>query len=148
MYLVSALSSALTSYPTKTWLQCCEDASNTCKVFATPYKARSVMNWWHEFRKNDAFPHPRGLNGVFKRAKERLPPFLADNEDLLKKFVSYCTANLSDLSVDLAREYVIEQLSQWHIHLPLASAQSTGKRHYPVSMVYLTIHQSLPSGNG
>jgi len=49
MYLVSALTIALTSYPTKTWLQCCEDASNTCKVFATPYRARSVMNWWQEF---------------------------------------------------------------------------------------------------
>jgi hypothetical protein len=40
------------------------------------------MNWWQEFRKTDAFPHLRGLNGLFKRAKERRPPFLADNEDL------------------------------------------------------------------
>jgi hypothetical protein len=36
---------------------------------------------------------------------------LADNKDLLKKFVSYLTANLSDLSINLAREYVIETLT-------------------------------------
>jgi hypothetical protein len=59
---------------------------------------------------NNCFPHPRGIESSSKKSKERLPPFLRDNEDLHTKFVRHCTLNLADLSIDLAREFVIDTL--------------------------------------
>lgn len=48
--------------------------------------------------------------------------------------MSYCTANLSDLSVDLAREYVIEQLIP--MAYPLTSGFSAIDRKETLSRVY------------
>jgi hypothetical protein len=45
-----------------------------------------------------------------KRSKERIPPFLAENEDLHKQFVRHSTNNLNNLTIDLAKEYVTETL--------------------------------------
>ncbi len=59
---------------------------------------------------NDGFIHSRGAEGQSKKSREHLPPFLSDNEDLQKKFIRHCTSTLNELSIDGAREFVIEQL--------------------------------------
>jgi len=41
---------------------------------------------------------------------DRIPPFLRDNEDMQQKFIRHCTNNLSDLSIDVAKEYVTDVL--------------------------------------
>jgi len=110
IYLIAVLRNALKGYPNITWAKCCEEASQVCSAFTTSYCERTIRDWWQEFKINDCFAHPRGPNGHFKKSKERLPPFLADNEDLLKKIVSHCTHILNDLSIDNAKEYVVEKL--------------------------------------
>jgi hypothetical protein len=110
IYLISALTHALLSYPTKTWIQCCQDASNSCSIITTSYSTRTIADWWQIFRQNNCFPHPRGIASSSKKSKERLPPFLRDNEDLHTKFVRHCVLNLADLSIDLPREFVIDTL--------------------------------------
>ena len=63
MYLISALSTALSDYPKKTWRECCEDASSTCSKLTTQYSGRTVECWWRSFRQRNAFPHPHGFDG-------------------------------------------------------------------------------------
>jgi len=108
IYLIAALSLALINYPKMTWTDCCNQASETCSALTTSYCGRTIRDWWSIYRSNDGFIHPRGEEGQLKKSKENLPPFLKDNEDLHKKFVRHCTANLNDLSIDNAREYVID----------------------------------------
>ena len=110
MYLIAALKSALNYYPTKPWSKCCKDACNACHLFATPYKERQVQRWWNAFKVKNCFPHPRGEEAHTKKTKDVLPPFLRDNEDLHQKFVKHCTNNLGDLSIEMAREWIIEKL--------------------------------------
>ncbi len=45
-----------------------------------------------------------------KPASSTLLPILRDNEDLRRKFVRYCTQNVTDLNKDNAREYIINTL--------------------------------------
>jgi hypothetical protein len=94
----------------KNWTQCCEEACNTCKLLTTSYTPRTIQNWWQEFRQSDCFPHSRGFEASIKKAKDRIPPFLHDNEDMQQKFIRHCTNNLSDLPIDLAKEYVTDVL--------------------------------------
>ena len=110
MYLISALTLALNNYPTKTWRQCCENASQICGTLTHPYSGRTVEGWWCSFREKNRFPHPRGPEGNSKTFKQKLPPFLRDNEDLHKHLMKFCRANLSDLSIDRVKEYVRDKL--------------------------------------
>jgi hypothetical protein len=52
----------------------------------------------------------KGRGGSYKKKTDVLPPFLCDNEDLHQKFVKHCTNNLGDLSIEMAREWIIEKL--------------------------------------
>jgi hypothetical protein len=52
----------------------------------------------------------KGRRGSYKKNKDVLPPFLCDNEDLHETFVKHCTNNLGDLSIEMAKEWIIEKL--------------------------------------
>jgi len=39
-----------------------------------------IRNWWQEFWQSDFFSHPRGFEARIKKAKDRIPPLLQDNE--------------------------------------------------------------------
>jgi len=117
---------ALNNYPKMTWTDCCKQASATCSEITTPYCWRTILDWWSIYKINDGFIHPRG-EGQIKKSKENLPPFFRDNEDLHKKFVRYCTSNLNDLSIDLAKEYDIDHLIPMGFPLTLTSPPQTGK---------------------
>ncbi len=56
------------------------------------------------------FRHPWGIESASKNSKEWLPPFLRDNKDLHTKFVRHFTLNFKYISIDLAREFVIDTL--------------------------------------
>jgi len=67
-----------------------------------------------------------------------LPPILLDNEDLKRKFVRFCTQNVTDLNINLAREYIINTLLPEAFALTSDSEQnedviSEAMRHYKVS---------------
>jgi hypothetical protein len=85
-------------------------AALSMSIISTPYNECTVRDWWAIFKVKNCFPHPRGPEGNIKKSKERIPPFLAENEDLHSKFVRHCTNNLNDLSIELAKEYVTETL--------------------------------------
>jgi len=69
-----------------------------------------VQRWWSIFKVKNSFPHPRGEEAVTKASKDILPPFLWENEDLHQKFIKHCTNNLGDLSIDMAREWIVDKL--------------------------------------
>ncbi len=85
------------------------DASKTCSIITNKYCHRTIADWWAIFKVNNAFPHPCGIE-VNSDKKVLLPPILHDNEDLRQKFVRFCTHNLTDLNIDVAREYIIDAL--------------------------------------
>jgi hypothetical protein len=147
IYLIVALRNALTGYPNIMWAKFCEEAGQVCSAFTTSSCERAIKDWWREFKINDCFAYPRGPNGHFKKSKERLPPFLADDEDLLKKLL-VTDLILKDLSIDNAKEYVVKNLPQWDIHLPLTIRQSTEKNCYCGCMDSLRIHQGPAFGSG
>ncbi len=64
IYLISALTIALKHFPKKTWRECCQEASQTCSIFATPYSGRTIEEWWTVFREKNVFPHPRGFDAA------------------------------------------------------------------------------------
>ena len=45
MYLICALSIALTNYPMTTWRKCCEDASKTCSIVTKSYAGKTIDKW-------------------------------------------------------------------------------------------------------
>ena len=110
MYLICALSNALTNYPMTTWRQCCEDASKTCSIITKSYTGTTIEEWWVIFCENNCFPHPHGNENNTNKYKSRLPPFLCDNEDLHKKIIKYCMQNLSDLTIEHAKQFIIDKL--------------------------------------
>ncbi len=61
-----------------------------------------------------------------------LPPVLRYNEDLKRKFVRFCTQNVTDLNINVAREYVIKTL------LPTAFELTSNeeKQMYKISEVH------------
>ncbi len=79
-------------------------------MLTTAYCGRTIEDWWASLRVKNAFPHPHGMEAAMKPASSKLPPILHDNEDLRRKFVRYCTQNVTDLNIDNAREYIINTL--------------------------------------
>jgi hypothetical protein len=65
-----------------------------------------IEEWCSTFREKNAFPHPRVLDASFKPQSAMLPPVLHYNVDLKRKFVRFCTQNVTDLNTNIAREYV------------------------------------------
>ncbi len=129
IYLISALTIALKHFPKKTWRECCQEASQTCSIFATPYSGRTIEEWWTVFREKNVFPHPRGFDAALKPQSAMLPPVLRYNEDLRRKFIRFCTQHVTDLNINVAREYVIKTL------LPAAFELTSNeeKRVYKIS---------------
>jgi hypothetical protein len=80
------------------------------EILTIPYSGRTVEDWWTTFREKNSFPHPCGEEAAFKQSTARLPPILRDNDDLQQNFVRFCTLHLTDLSIDLAREYICDTL--------------------------------------
>jgi hypothetical protein len=56
IYLISALSNALKFYLSKTWIECCKEASNSCSIITNSYSYRTIADWWIAFRQKNAFP--------------------------------------------------------------------------------------------
>jgi hypothetical protein len=110
LYLISALNTALTFFPEKNWRDCCNEYSKICSVLTTPYSGRTVEDWQTTFHEKNSFPHPCSEEAAFKQSTARLPPILRDNDDLRQNFVRFCALHLTDLSIDLAREYVCDTL--------------------------------------
>ena len=68
-----------------------------------------------------------------------LPTILRENEDLKRKFVRYCTQNVTDLNINLARLYIIKTLLPEAFQLTSNSDEtdqqlmSKAKQQYKVS---------------
>jgi len=101
---------ALKNYPNQHWREICEDASTACSDFGTIYKGGTVKRWWQIFWEKDTFHHPWGQMATTSLYWQKLQAFFHKNPNLHKEFVKYCTLNLQDLNVNLAREYVSNKL--------------------------------------
>jgi hypothetical protein len=110
IYLISTLTHALLSYPTKTWIQCCQDASNSCSINTTSYSTRTIADWWQIFRQKNASRIHEELSHPQKSPKNGFHLFFETTKICTQNFVRHCTLNLADLSIDLAREFVIDTL--------------------------------------
>jgi hypothetical protein len=60
-----------------------------------------VRNWYQQFRKQRKF-------SVRCTKKHSLPPFLQQNQDVCMKLQRYAKEHLSELSVELLLEYLLE----------------------------------------
>jgi len=123
MYLISALNNALKNFLNKTWRQCCQEASESCSIITTAYSGETIEDWWISFRTKNGFTHPRGNEGCSKEYKSRLPLFFRDNEDLHNMFVKWGTENLSDLTTERARQFIVDKLYPLAVPLTEGSAQ-------------------------
>jgi hypothetical protein len=56
IYLISVLSNALKFYPSKTWIECCKEASNSCSIIPNSNSYQTIADWWIAFHKKNAFP--------------------------------------------------------------------------------------------
>jgi hypothetical protein len=137
IYLISALTTALNEYPSKTWMQCCMDASKTCSIFTNQYCCQTIADWWAIFKVNNAFPHPCGIEVNSDKKKGLLPPILRDNEDLRRKFVRFCTHNLTDLNIDVAREYIIGTLLPEAFPLTISDDNHQESRKDALRRIYM-----------
>ena len=108
IYLINSLHIALKCYPGKTWRQCCQEAAEVSSLFANKYTGKTVEDWWIAFRQKDGFLHPRGIEGSSQNYKSRLPRIFRENEDLHSKFVKWAMQNLGDLTVERARQYLVD----------------------------------------
>ena len=71
--------------------------------------ARTVTIWYREFRVKRKFP-------VIKYGKNKLPPFLSDNNDMKEKIMQFCRENLDELTAKLVLEFIHDKLLPILVH--------------------------------
>jgi hypothetical protein len=99
-YLSLALTSAKEHSNKWTWQQCCEEAVlllSKCGINQTS-NARTVMEWYRQFKIKRKFT-------IFIQ-KNKLPPFLEQNQDITATIKQYCKEHLSELSVEFLLDYL------------------------------------------
>ena len=67
---------------------------------------RTVIEWFYEFRKKDAFLNP-GL--ILKHKKKQLPPLLEANPDTVKDILKFCRGNIDGLNVEMVHQFLLNE---------------------------------------
>ena len=88
------------------WDECCSEALSSMKKLGVVTKitnARTVRNWYCEFREMRKFP-------IIKYGQKNLPPFLAQNDDIKQRIVQYGREQLSELTCEFLLEYIHDSI--------------------------------------
>ncbi len=111
----------------KNWDDICNQAVETLKKFSMTItrSSRVVRNWYQQFRKQRKF-------SVRCTKKHSLPPFLQQNQDVCMKLQTYAREHLSELSVELLLEYLLETV------LPSMVKETSGVEKRAVSQEQYT----------
>jgi len=99
-YLALALTLAKEHMNSWTWQKCCGEAVSLlskCGINQTS-NARTVMEWYRQFKTKRKFT-------LFIQ-KNKLPPFLEQNQDITATIKQYCKEHLSELSVEFLLDYL------------------------------------------
>ena len=64
----------------------------------------TILRWFRQYRENNCFINP----GKHKSTTKTLPPFLAENPDVVQSINSFCKENLSTISVETVHHHILD----------------------------------------
>ena len=99
-YLALALTLAKENMNKWTWKKCCEEAITLLKKTGIKQTSnpQTIMEWYRKFRVKRRF--------ALVIQRNRLPPFLEQNQDITTTIKQYCKEHLGELSVEFVFDYL------------------------------------------
>ena len=100
---------AVEEHPTRTWMDCCQEAVSDCNdIGLAATISWKVLSRWHlTFKHRGLFPHP---NPIVASGKKPLPPLLEAFPEVKAAINEFCRKNLEVLTADLLQDFIATKL--------------------------------------